>query len=55
MRQLIDTAYGEAKAILERRANDLKAGAELLLENETITPNDFPPLRPAAGGREAAE
>jgi len=25
---------------------DLKAGAELLLERETITPDDFPPLQP---------
>jgi cell division protease FtsH len=26
---------------------DLEAGARLLLERETITPADFPPLKPA--------
>ncbi|HSG94415.1 MAG TPA: cell division protein FtsH, partial [Afifellaceae bacterium] len=55
VRQLIDDAYGQAKAILEKRANDLKSGAELLLANETITPDDFPQLRPAEDAKEAAE
>jgi cell division protease FtsH len=55
VRQLIDTAYERAKAILDKRSKDLKDGARLLLQNETITPDDFPPLRPAENAREAAE
>ena len=46
VRQLIDEAYDKARAILKKRAKDLKTGAELLLERETLTPDDFPPLRP---------
>jgi cell division protease FtsH len=46
VRELIDTAYEKAKSILQKRDKDLKAGAELLLENETITPADFPALKP---------
>ena len=45
VRKLIDEAYGRARAILKRRAEDLKAGAELLLERETLTPADYPPLK----------
>ena len=47
VRKLIDDAYGEAKRILKRRAKDLKSGARLLLEKETLTPDDFPALKPA--------
>jgi cell division protease FtsH len=55
VRTLIAEAYGRAMAILKRRARDLKAGADLLLATETLTPDDFPPLRrapaeTAAGG-----
>ena len=32
--------------ILQRRRAELDAGARLLLERETITPEEFPPLRP---------
>ena len=45
VRQLIDDAYDAAKAILTAAAADLEAGAKLLLERETITPTDFPPLQ----------
>ena len=48
MRQLIDSAYRRAGEILQEHRTDLDAGAHLLLERETITPDDFPPLRPAA-------
>lgn len=42
---MIDDAYAGAKDILRARIDDLRAGARLLLERETITPDDFPPLR----------
>lgn len=44
VRQLIDDAYERAKAILLAHVNDLEAGAELLLEKESVTPEDFPPI-----------
>ncbi len=45
VRRLIDEAYGQARAILKTHLADLKAGARLLLEKETITPDDFPSLQ----------
>ncbi len=45
VRKLIDDAYVEAKRILKKRARDLAAGAELLLDRETLTPDEFPALR----------
>ena len=45
VRQLIGEAYDRAKAILSERSGDLEAGASLLLERETLTPEDFAPLR----------
>lgn len=44
VRAMIDTAFEDAKALLNSRISDLKTGAELLLERETITPEDFSPL-----------
>ena len=55
VRQLIDDAYEQAKAILEKRSEDLKNGAELLLKSETITPDDFPPLRPTDNAKQTAK
>ncbi|MBX4938435.1 ATP-dependent zinc metalloprotease FtsH [Rhizobium binae] len=46
-RIMLDEAYDQAKALLTARIADLHAGANLLLERETITPADFPPLRRA--------
>jgi cell division protease FtsH len=46
IRALLDEAYNRAKALLERRRADLDAGARLLLEKETLTPEEFPPLMP---------
>jgi len=46
VRGLIDEAYRQAKGILKQRASDLKTGAGLLLQRETLTPEDFPALRP---------
>jgi cell division protease FtsH len=45
VRGMIDEAYGAAKDLLKARMVDLRAGARLLLERETITPADFPPLQ----------
>ena len=46
VRELIDNAYTQAKAILEERADDLRQGVAILLEQETITPDNFPALEP---------
>jgi cell division protease FtsH len=53
-RKLIAEAYATAKQLLTARRKDLDAGAALLLEKETITPDEFPPLA-AAPLRNAAE
>jgi cell division protease FtsH len=45
IRGMIDDAYLAAQDLLRARMAELKAGAKLLLERETITPDDFPPLR----------
>ncbi|OWV99861.1 ATP-dependent zinc metalloprotease FtsH [Rhizobium sp. R693] len=42
---MIDGAFEEAKKLLSARMEDLTIGANLLLERETITPEDFPPLK----------
>ncbi len=44
VRKLIDEAYEKAKATLNARRKELEEGTALLLEKETITPDDFPPL-----------
>jgi cell division protease FtsH len=44
VRQLVSEAYDRAKAVLNERRADLDAGAALLLERESLTPEDFPPL-----------
>lgn len=44
VRKLIDEAYEKAKTVLAERRKDLDRGTALLLEKETITPDDFPPL-----------
>ena len=44
IRKLIDAAYERAKEVLNQRRKDLDDGARMLLEKETITPEDFPPL-----------
>jgi cell division protease FtsH len=48
VRDLIGRAYDRARDLLADRRADLEAGARLLLERETLTPDDFPPLRPVA-------
>ena len=44
VRKLIDEAYEKAKATLNARRAELEQGTAMLLEKETITPDDFPPL-----------
>src|SRR5438552_2666182 len=48
VKRLIDEAYARAKKILTSRRKDLDAGTKMLLEKETITPQDFKPLLPRA-------
>ena len=50
VRELIDEAYGRAMDLLTTHSGDLSRGAELLLERETITPDEFPPLQRSAEG-----
>ncbi len=54
IKSLIDEAYERAKEVLNRRRKDLEAGTRLLLDKETITPEDFPALLPEVT-RQAAE
>jgi cell division protease FtsH len=53
IREIISGAYEKATALLTGRRADLEAGMALLLEHETITPADFPPLNQPAGGATA--
>lgn len=45
VRELIEEAYTAAKELLKSRLDDLRAGSKLLLERETITPDDFSALQ----------
>lgn len=54
VRRLIDEAYERACAILRERRQDLENGAALLLEKETLKPEDFPPLQKPVAGEAAA-
>ena len=44
VRHLIDAAYAQAQALLKKNRKKLEEGSDLLLEKETITPDDFPAL-----------
>lgn len=44
VRQLVDEAYALAHTTLTERRGDLEAGAALLLERETLTATEFPPM-----------
>lgn len=46
IRALLDEGYSRATALLEGRRADLDAGALLLLEKGTLTPEEFPPIMP---------
>jgi cell division protease FtsH len=45
IRKMLDEAYASAKSILKAKLKELKDGAKLLLERETITVADFSPLK----------
>jgi cell division protease FtsH len=45
VRDLIEDADARARAILESHQSDLDAGVQLLIAKETLTVDDFPPLR----------
>lgn len=45
VRNLIDNAYDDAKRILGELGDVLDTGAALLLEKETLTPDEFPALQ----------
>ncbi len=45
VRDLLAKAFDRAREILQKRRGDLDAGAELLLKRETLTADDFPPIR----------
>jgi cell division protease FtsH len=46
IRALLAEAYQRARTLLERHREDLDAGARLLVEKETLTPEEFAPLLP---------
>ncbi|HET6377984.1 MAG TPA: ATP-dependent zinc metalloprotease FtsH [Methylocella sp.] len=45
VREIVDSALENAKAILTKRRADLDKGAELLLAKESITAEEFPPIQ----------
>jgi cell division protease FtsH len=49
IRNLVKGAYTHAIDVLVKRRSELEAGAEMLLEKETLTPDEYAPLRPMAG------
>lgn len=53
VRDLLDKALERASEILRRRRTDLDAGADLLLKRETVTADDFPPIRSAKTQQES--
>ncbi len=46
VRDLIEAGGACARAILEKRRAELDAGVQLLMAKETLTAEDFAPLRP---------
>jgi cell division protease FtsH len=54
VRDLIEQADARARSILEAHRSDLEAGVELLMLKETLTAEDFPPLRGISGAEAPA-
>jgi len=50
VRQLIEAGDACAQKILENRRADLEAGVELLIAHETVTSEQFAPLRSLGAG-----
>ena len=55
IRGLISGAYTRATEILTRRKLELETGAALLLQKESLTPEEFAPLKPEAGVSDTIE
>ena len=55
IRELVTQAYERAKALLSERREILSDGVTLLLERETITPEEFPPLCPQPSQPDSSE
>ena len=55
VRDLIEAGDASARSILERRRADLDEGVALLIARETLTSEDFAPLRPVSVQQKAAE
>ena len=55
VRDLVEAGDTCARAILEKRRGDLDAGVALLIAKETLTAEEFAPLRPATAPAKAAE
>jgi cell division protease FtsH len=53
VRDIVAHAFDRASDILQARRADLDKGAELLLSKETLTAEDYPPIRPLAGERDS--
>lgn len=47
VRQLVDEAYALARETLTARRGDLLEGAALLLQRETLTADEYPPMKPS--------
>jgi cell division protease FtsH len=54
VRDLIEAGGACARGILEKRRRDLDTGVELLIAQETVTAEQFAPLRTAGTGLVAA-
>jgi len=54
VKDLIEAGDACARAILEKRRGDLDAGVDLLIAQETVTAEQFAPLRVVGAGRIAA-
>ncbi|MCK7610599.1 ATP-dependent zinc metalloprotease FtsH [Roseibium sediminicola] len=50
----VEVAFSRAKELLEAHREELDKGAELLLSKETLTDQDFPPIRPVSERQESA-
>jgi cell division protease FtsH len=55
VRDLIEAGDACARAILEKHRSDLEAGVALLIAEETLTAEEFAPLRPVVAHEKAAE
>jgi cell division protease FtsH len=53
VRDIVARAFDRASEILGARRADLDTGAELLLSKETLTAEEYPPIRPRVGERDS--